>query len=181
VLAPIDPELASVFGEVPYAPILVAAVSLGEAQLKAPLNGFGFLVPRIEGPHILGTLFNSSLFPNRAPEGRVLLTCFLGGATEPEAVQWSDERVWETVESELKQILGFEGDAKPLALFRYPRAIPQYGLGQPRWREDVMERMAVQPGLFLAGNYLNGVSVPASIAQGQRTGNAVIDYVRRAS
>ena len=145
------------------------------------MDGFGFLVPRTEGLHTLGTLFSSSLFPGRAPEGRVLLTSFLGGATEPGLVQWSDERVWETVESELKQVLGFEGSVKPLALFRYPRAIPQYRLGQPRWREDAMERIGKQPGLFLTGNYLSGVSVPASIEQGQRTGSAAIEYLRRAS
>ena len=181
LLTPVDPDLGNVFRTVPYAPILVAATSVGEAQLRAPLDGFGFLVPRTEGLHTLGTLFSSSLFPGRAPEGRVLLTSFLGGATEPGLVQWSDERVWETVESELKQVLGFEGSVKPLALFRYPRAIPQYRLGQPRWREDAMERIGKQPGLFLTGNYLSGVSVPASIEQGQRTGSAAIEYLRRAS
>ncbi len=181
LLTPIDPELGAVFRTVPYAPILVAATSVGEAQLRAPVDGFGFLVPRGEGLHTLGTLFSSSLFPGRAPEGRALLTSFLGGAIEPDVVQWSDERVWNTVEAELKRILGFEGSVKQLALFRYPRAIPQYRLGQPRWREDVMERIGKQPGFFLAGNYLNGVSVPASIEQGQRTGGSVIEYLRRAS
>lgn len=181
LLTPIDPELGNVFRAVPYAPILVVAASVGEAQLRTPLDGFGFLVPRGESLHTLGTLFSSSLFPSRAPEGKALLTSFLGGATEPDIVRWSDERVWETVESELKQVLGFEGGVKQLALFRYPRAIPQYRLGQPRWKKDAMKRIAKQPGLFLAGNYLNGVSVPASIEQGQRTGSAVIEYLRRAS
>ncbi len=181
LLTPIDPDLGNVFRTVPYAPILVAAVSVGEAQLKTPLDGFGFLVPRSEGPHTLGTLFSSSLFPKRAPEGRALLTSFLGGATEPDVVQWTDEQTWETVESELRQILGFEGGVKPLALFRYTRAIPQYHLGQPRWRKDAMKRVEEQPGLFLTGNYLSGVSVPASMEQGQQTANSVIEYVRRTS
>ncbi len=181
LLTPIDPEIGSLFRTVPYASILVAATSVGEAQLRAPLDGFGFLVPRVEGLHTLGTLFNSSLFPRRAPEGRALLTSFLGGAFEPYVVRWSDERVWDTVESELKQILGFEGSVTQLALYRYPRAIPQYRLGQPRWKEDALEGIGRQPGLFLAGNYLNGVSVPASIDQGQRAGSSVIEYVRRTS
>ncbi len=181
LLGPVDPDLGTAFQSVPYAPIVVAAASVGEAQLRAPLDGLGFLVPRAEGLHTLGTLFNSSLFPGRAPAGRVLLTSFLGGAFEPAAVRWSDEQVWDTVELELKQILRFKGSVKELALFRYTRAIPQYGLGQPRWREDAMEKIEKQPGLFLTGNYLCGVSVPATIAHGQRTASSVIEYVRRVS
>ena len=73
------------------------------------------------------------------------------------------------------------GDARPLRLFRYKRAIPQYRLGHPVWYENVRERVGKLPGLFLAGNYLNGVSVPASMEQGRRVGDAVIEYLRRTS
>ena len=181
LLRPVDLELSALFDAVPCAPIIVAASAFDERSFKVPLTGFGFLVPRTEGFHTLGTLYSSSLFANRAPGGKVLLTSFLGGALEPEVVDWSDDRLWETVESEMKTMLPLEGGMTPLALFRYRRAIPQYHLGHSQWRTDVLRRIAGKPGLFLAGNYLNGVSVPASMEQGQQVGDAVIEYVRRTS
>jgi len=166
---------------VSYAPILVAASAVAEGQLKHPPVGFGFLIPRTEGLSMLGTLFSSNLFPNRAPAGQVLLTSFLGGALRPEALDWPDRRVWETVESELKEILGVEGNLRRLALFRYRTAIPQYRLGHSRWRREALQRIQRHEGLYLTGNYLGGVSVPASMEEGRRAANAVIEYVRRTS
>ena len=135
VLCDVDSDLLQQLSSVSYAPILVAASSIRDTQRKAPLNGFGFLVPRSEGLSILGTLFSSSLFPGRAPAGCALMTSFLGGALSPELVGWSDDRLWETVNMELKRILQFEGETRPLRLFRYERAIPQYRVGHSAWRE----------------------------------------------
>ena len=182
LLGDLDSDLGELLASVSYAPMAVATVSVAETRLRAPLVGFGVLVPRTEGLHTLGTLFSSSLFPGRAPAGQTLLTSYLGGALEPEVLEWSDDRIWDTAKSDVERILGLRpGDARPLRLFRYKRAIPQYRLGHPVWYENVRERVGKLPGLFLAGNYLNGVSVPASMEQGRRVGDAVIEYLRRTS
>src|SRR5439155_410298 len=83
------PDLARLLQNVRYSPIIVAASSLPEHSLKEPLSGFGFLAPREEGLHVLGTIFSSALFPGRAPDGRVLLTSFIGGSFEPHVLDWS--------------------------------------------------------------------------------------------
>jgi oxygen-dependent protoporphyrinogen oxidase len=161
-----------------YSPIIIAATSVPEHSFKEPLRGFGFLVPRNQGLHVLGTLFSSSLFSGRVPDGNVLLTSFLGGAFEPDALDWPDERVWQTVGSELKRVLNISSDPEPVALYRHRHAIPQYTIGHVRWVEQLGRQLKAHPGLFITANYLQGVSVPACVEQGARTAQAIAEYLR---
>jgi oxygen-dependent protoporphyrinogen oxidase len=174
-----DTGLGELLGEVVYAPVLVAAAALGREQLASPLWGFGFLAPRSEGLRILGSLYSSSVFPDRAPPGRALLTTFIGGRLDPESIDWPDERVWRTVEEELRVVLGFRGAIEPLALFRYPQGIPQYRVGHGAWRAQLRARMIDMPGCFLTGNYLDGVSAPLAMEHGQRTATEVCRYLEQ--
>src|SRR5262249_20877484 len=89
------PNLSSLLDKVDYAPMVIAVSTLPDSAFPEPLRGFGFLVPRSEKLHLLGTLFSSALFPRRAPQGRQLLTSFIGGAHEREAIDWSDEKIWD--------------------------------------------------------------------------------------
>jgi oxygen-dependent protoporphyrinogen oxidase len=172
-----DPALGGLLGQVEYAPVLVAAAALDEDQFARVPDGFGLLVPRTEGLRILGTLFSSAVFPARAPEGKVLLTSFLGGRLDRESPGWPDERVWETLGSDLAPVLGFTGGLRRLGLWRYSRGIPQYRVGHRAWRREVELRLAALPGLFLAGNYLDGVSVPATLDQGRARAAEVQRYL----
>jgi len=172
-------ELAGLLCKVQYAPMVIAAVSLPDHSFSHPLAGFGFLVPRNQGLHLLGALFSSALFPGRAPNGQQLLTCFVGGAFEPEAIAWPDEHVWETVCNEIKAAMHTSELPRPVALFRQPHAIPQYNIGHLHFVQAVKEQLQRERGLFITGNYLEGVSVPACIEQGSRTARAVADYLGR--
>ena len=171
--------LSALLTKLQYAPMVIAAVSLPDHSFKQPLQGFGFLVPRNQGLHLLGGLFSSALFPGRAPQGRELVTCFAGGMFEPEAFDWSEERVWETVCPELKAALQSSEMPKPVSLFRHRHAIPQYNIGHEHWVASVKEELKRTPGLFIASNYLDGVSVPACIEQGDRTAHTIAEYLGR--
>jgi oxygen-dependent protoporphyrinogen oxidase len=171
--------LSSMLSRIEYAPMVIAAVSFPDFSFKSPLNGFGFLVPRNQGLHLLGALFSSALFPERAPKGRELLTCFAGGMFEPEAIKWSDDQVWGTVCPEIKSALESSEMPQPVALFRQLHAIPQYKIGHEKWAQEVKEELKKTPGLFLTANYLEGVSVPACIEQGERTAHAIAHYLGR--
>jgi protoporphyrinogen/coproporphyrinogen III oxidase len=178
ILEPKHPALARSLANVRYSPMVIAAASVPEHSFKEPLRGFGFLAPRNQGVHLLGTLFSSSLFTGRAPEGQVLLTSFLGGAFEPDAVEWPDDRVWETVCTELKQVLGTSTAPERVALYRHRYAIPQYTVGHEQWVEHLAGELRKSPGLFITANYLQGVSVGACIDHGARTAQAVAEYLR---
>ncbi|HYR43354.1 MAG TPA: protoporphyrinogen oxidase [Terriglobia bacterium] len=173
------PELARLLEKVRYSPIIVAATWLAEHSLKEPLRGFGFLVPRSERLHLLGTIFSSALFPGRAPNGRVLLTSFLGGSFEPEVLSWSDDRVWDVVCSELQQVLGSETKPEPVGLRRHQHALPQYNIGHERWVASLKSELQRTSGLFISANYLEGASVPACIEQGEKTAHQVAEYLGR--
>jgi len=181
ILADVHPELATLLGSIEYAPVVVAATSLPVASLKVPLRGFGFLAPRSEGLTVLGTIFNSLLFLDRSPDDRILLTSFLGGALRPEIFDWPEERIWDAVCPELKRILNATSAPEPVGLFRHRRAIPQYNIGQRECVENLASELKRIPGLFVTGNFLHGVSIPACMEHGDNTAKAVAEYLRGAA
>ena len=165
-------------GSVEYAPIVVATTSMPLSSLSRPLSGFGFLVPQSERLVLLGTIFSSLLFTGRAPEGRLLLTSFLGGVNKPEVFDWPDERIWESVSSELKRLLTSSIRPEPLAIFRHRRAIPQYNIGHRQRVDAIAAELAKVRGLFVTGNFLHGVSVPACMEHGDNAATAVAEFLR---
>ncbi len=149
--------------EIIYPPVASVVLGFRRDDVPHPLDGFGMLVPAVERFNILGTLFSSSLFPNRAPAGHVTLTSYVGGVRAPElALRPEPELVALTV-NDLKTILGVRGEPTFRHVVLYPKAIPQYEVGYGRFK-DLMERLETQsPGLFFAGHYRDGISLGDSI------------------
>jgi len=181
ILRELYPQLATILDEIEYAPIVVATTSVPLNSLSAPLRGFGFLTPRSERMITLGTIFNSLLFPDRSPDDRLLFTSYLGGAIQPEVFDWPDERVWETVCSELKRVLKTSTLPEPVAIFRHRRAIPQYNIGHRQRIDAVASELSRIPGLFVTGSFLHGVSIPACMEHGDNTAIAVSEFLRNTS
>ena len=129
---------------------------------------------------ILGTIFNSLLFLGRSPDDRILLTSYLGGAIKPEVFDWPDERIWDSVCSELKRVLKTSTLPDPVAIFRHRRAIPQYNIGHKQRVESLAAELARIPGLFVTGSFLHGVSIPACMEHGDNTATAVAEFLRSA-
>jgi protoporphyrinogen/coproporphyrinogen III oxidase len=159
LLAPFHAEFETQLGQIEYAGICVVSLGYRKTDVGDPLNGFGFLVPRSSGLNVLGTVWNSSLFPGRAPNDHALLTSFVGGATNPGALQKSAEELVQLVHSELTPVLGIRNQPQFCNVNIVLRAIPQYNLGHTA-RLAALEALRAQfPGLYLAGNYLNGPAV----------------------
>ena len=177
LLAPLVPAAAEL-AQVVYAPVAVVAGSYSTEHLPRPLDGFGFLVPRSERLRILGTVWNSSLFPARAPEGQTTLTSFVGGMTDPSAGSLPDEPLYQTVESELRRILGILCAPRARFAQRWPQAIPQYNLGHAEMLRNVRSALAAVPGVFLAGSYLEGPAISACVAAANAAAQQAADYLR---
>ncbi|MEJ2313790.1 MAG: protoporphyrinogen oxidase [Nitrospirota bacterium] len=158
VLRGLEPAAAELLGGIGYPPVAVVCTAFKRENVETSLNKFGFLVPFREGRRILGTLFDSSIYPGRAPEGQVLLRTMAGGARAPSIAMLEDGKLLETVLSELKEIAGVKGDPEFVKIFRHDQAIPQYALGHPRRLADIEERMSRHRGLYVTGNALRGVS-----------------------
>jgi oxygen-dependent protoporphyrinogen oxidase len=154
----------SVLKEIYYPPVASLALGFKREDVKHPLDGFGMLVPKKENFHILGTLFSSSLFPGRAPNGEVLLTTYIGGARQPEFARLAEKELVALVMSDLQKLLGVHGD--PIFIHRafFEKAIPQYNIGYGRYKELMAEIEQKNPGLYFAGNFRNGISLSDCIS-----------------
>lgn len=161
------------FDKIDYVPVVVVNLSVSSGNIP---EGFGLLVPRKEGKRILGVIFSSKLFPGRAPQGRDLLTVYMGGAADREAIELSDEEIAEVVERELKEILGVN-DVEILHIQKWKRAIPQYTLGYGKYLDLAKEMEEIHKGLFLTGNYLSGVSMADCIRFSSKTAQKVKEYL----
>ncbi len=160
------------FDKIDYAPVVVVNVGTRDSVPE----GFGVLVPRREGKRILGVVFASKIFKGKAPEGRELLTVYLGGATDREVMELSEEEIKEIVERELREILGV-GSVEFMHVKRWKRAIPQYTLGYGKYLDLAREMEEIHRGLFLTGNYLSGVSVADCIRFSKRVASKVEEFL----
>ena len=171
--AGVEEGLVDTIAGIPYAPMSVVVTGYRRDQVRHPLDGFGMLVPRKEGLDILGTLFSSSLFSGRAPEGRVLLTTFVGGARSPELASLPQDEHIERVQFELDQLLGVQGTPEWVRHTFWERAIPQYETGYDRYLDAMKQIEKRNEGFLIRGNFRGGVSVPDCITSGIETAEKV--------
>ncbi|MHC4877320.1 MAG: protoporphyrinogen oxidase [Planctomycetota bacterium] len=133
------------------------------ADIEHPLDAFGLVIPHIEGRRILAVSFTSRKFPGRAPEGRVLLRTFIGGALQPELLEQSDEELFQVVREELESTLGVHGEPDFQHIVRYEQSMPQYHLGHLDRVSAIESLTHAVPGFELVGNAYRGVGIPDCI------------------
>jgi protoporphyrinogen/coproporphyrinogen III oxidase len=165
--------------QVQYPPVASVVLGFRRADVTHPLDGFGMLIPEVEKFHILGALFSSSLYPNRAPEGHVTLTSYIGGTRAPDLAFRSTEELVELTTQDLRVLLGVSGKPTYQHCFLFPKAIPQYEVGYGRFKELMNSMESKAPGLFLAGNYRDGISLSDSIVSGCNVAGRVVAHVQQ--
>lgn len=175
LLEPLDPTLAWEVGRLSTAPLVVVCVGFERAAVARSLDGFGFLIPRAEGLRALGVLWDSSIYPGRAPAGRVLLRVMLGGAHDPTAVTLSDEELMRVVRADLDRTMGVTCAPVFTRIVRHRVGIPQYTIGHQARLARIDSRLQLHPGLFVAGNSYRGVAMNACIADAEPLARRVLD------
>jgi oxygen-dependent protoporphyrinogen oxidase len=172
-LGAIDLDLAgaerlSTLSSIIHPPVAVLALGFPREQVAHPLDGFGVLIPEAERRRVLGVIFSSTVFSERAPEGHVLLTIFAGGTRDPDFVQIDSHTLTARVLDELRSLLGTRGEPSFRALQLWPQAIPQYTMGYGRFKDIAEQAEQANPGLLLAGTYRDGISLGAAISSGEQ-------------
>ncbi len=165
ILRGMVPAASAALDSILYAPVAVVSLAYKQQQVARSLSGFGFLAPRSSGLRTLGSVWNSSLFPARAPEGHVLLTNFVGGATDPSATKLSEEELAALVHREIAPILKITGVPEKVRTTRYSHAIPQYNLGHLERLQEIQDSIAQVPRLRLIGNYWKGPAIGTCVEQ----------------
>jgi oxygen-dependent protoporphyrinogen oxidase len=173
-----DAQSAAILRETPYAPMNVVCFGYAREKIARDLDGFGYLIPRKEGKNILGTLWDSSIFPNRAPEGQVLLRSMMGGATNPGAIDLAESEVRRRVVTDLREIMGIAAEPDFVRIYRHQRAIPQYTVGHSRRLRSLEERLSAFPGLFFTGNAFFGIGLNDCVHASNQVAGRVIGLLR---
>jgi len=166
ILSALIPDAAQELAQIDYAPIAVVYLGFEREKISHPLDGFGCLIPSKENKKLLGSLWSSSLFPGRAPEGMASLTCFMGGAKNRSLLDKKDDEIREDVLTDLKPMLHISGNPSFSKIIRHKKAIPQYNIGHGKRLERIENALCDFKGLHLLGNYLKGVSVADCVMNG---------------
>ncbi len=167
-------EKIALLNAVDYPPVAVVFLGFKRDDIAHPLDGFGFLVPEVEKRQILGTIFSSTLFPGRSPQGHVALTTFVGGMRQPENALLQDDQLSARVLADLKDLLGVRGKPTFVRIRRWPKAIPQYKVGYKAVQQVFSELEERHSGLYFAGNFRRGISLGDSVLSAHETVNRIV-------
>ena len=173
-----DDELARLAGEIPYASAATVALAFRRGDVRHPLTGSGFVVPRVENTGILAASWLSSKWPHRAPEDRVLMRAFLGGARDPRALEQSDDELITTSLSALTPLLGIERAPLFTRVYRWNRGNAQHEVGHMDRMAAIDRALTRHPGLFVTGSGFRGVGIPDCVADARKTARATLSVAQ---
>jgi protoporphyrinogen/coproporphyrinogen III oxidase len=172
-----DPALADLLAGIAYASSAIVTLAYDRTQVSHPLDGFGFVVPAIEGRSIIAGSFSSVKYDGRAPEGQALFRVFVGGALAEHLAGLPDAELVAIAERELAALLGVRGAPSSARVARHARAMPQYALGHLARVAAIEAAVERLPGLAVAGAAYRGVGIPDCIHSGERAVDALFDGV----
>jgi oxygen-dependent protoporphyrinogen oxidase len=174
LVASLDPSLSDAHAEIPYASTAIVTLAYPAAVLSRPLDGYGYVVPRIEDSDVLACTWTSSKWPGRAPEAHALVRVYLGRYGRRDVTADSDEELVASARGEIAATLA--PSAKPVVarVHRWPRGMPQYVMGSLERLAIIERRLAEHPGLAVAGAAYRGVGIPDCIASGEQAAEKVL-------
>jgi oxygen-dependent protoporphyrinogen oxidase len=170
----LDPALATLLEEIPYASAATVSLGYRRAEVPHPLDGFGFVVPRIENRALLAGTFSSVKYPGRAPDGHVLIRAFLGGMLNAAVLAEDDAVLVGRARAELREALGIVAEPVLARLHRWPVSMPQYRVGHLTRVETIERAAAALPGLLLAGAAYRGVGIADCVRAGEAAAEAAV-------
>jgi len=170
-----DKPLSNLVAEIPYPALSVVCLGYRKEKIASPVDAFGFLIPSTEKRKILGTLYDSSIFPNRAPEGHVLLRSMVGGARASELARENDTKLVELVKGELAAVMDIRSDPDFVRVYRHEMAIPQYTVGHLERLRNIDILLQKYKGLHLTGNAYRGIGVNDCIENSSRLAEKIIE------
>ncbi len=177
MLEGVDTDLVATLRQILYSTLNVVCCGFKTEGLGHPLDGFGYLVPKEEGRTVLGTLWDSSMFEERAPGGMALLRSMAGGACRPELMELPDSELLQRVRDDLQAAMGITQPPCFSRIIRHQQAIPQYTVGHAKRLEAIEGRLSGLPGLLLTGNAFKGVGLNDCVAASQATVDRALAFL----
>jgi oxygen-dependent protoporphyrinogen oxidase len=172
-----NPRYPGGVAAITYAPVVQIFLGFRREQVGHPLDGFGVLLPHRERHTLLGVLWNSALFPARAPAGCVALTAFLGGMLRRDMIALDEAQLVALCLQDLEALLAVRGTPELVMVRKWPRAIPQYHLGYGTYVSLMAAFEAQTPGVFLRSNCRGGIAVGDCVRQAAETATKVVAFL----
>jgi oxygen-dependent protoporphyrinogen oxidase len=175
MLRNMDGRLSNLVAEIPYPSLSVVCLGYKKEKIKKSVDAFGFLIPSREKRKILGTLYDSSIFPNRAPEGYVLLRSMVGGARYSDLARENEAKLVDLVKGELAEIMDIRSAPDFVRVYRHEMAIPQYTVGHLARLNNIEAILQKHRNLYLTGNAYRGIGVNDCIENSLRLAEKIIE------
>jgi oxygen-dependent protoporphyrinogen oxidase len=172
------PALAEDLAAIEYASSATINLAYAPEQVGHKLDGFGFVVPAIEGRTTLACTFSSRKYEARSPQDVILLRAFVGGALSPESVFLDDDTMIAAVIRDLRDLLGVRGEPLQQLVTRWPRSMPQYHVGHLARVDRIENGVAALPSLELAGNAYRGTGIPDCVRSGREAAARLFESLR---
>ncbi len=174
LLKGIDAPLSEKLLTIQYVSTATVSIAFRKKDVGHPLNGFGFVVPKIEKRRIMAATWTSVKFSYRAPDDSVLIRCFVGGSKNAELISLDDAAMIRMVREELSDVMGIDAEPVLTRVFRWRNSMPQYTIGHEERIAWIDQRVAAVPGLYLTGSAYHGIGISDSIRYGEVVAKKII-------
>lgn len=175
LVEPFAPPMTALLRTIRYVSSATVSLAFPCSEIPHPLDGTGFLIPASEKRRILACTWSSVKFSQRAPDGLVLLRCFIGGSRDENLLSADDETLTRMARTELRDIMDIEAAPQMTRLYRWERANPQYETHHLDRVEQIEALSQEIPGLYLTGSSYRGIGIPDCIAQGKATAAQIFE------
>lgn len=173
LLQNVQPEVADLLSQIPYSSTATVSIAFSKADVESQLQGFGFVVPRVEQRKLIAATWSSLKWADRANSNESLIRCYVGGRGRESILELDDNRMVNLVLSELKDMVGMEAKPRSAHVFRWKQAMPQYVIGHRDRVKAIRQGLSSQPGLYVTGAAYEGLGIPDCIRDGTATAKSL--------
>ncbi len=178
LLKEVAPPASEALARIEHVSNALVAIAFPDSQLKKPLDGYGYVVPRAENRDVMAMTWTSSKWDGRAPRGHVLVRAFIGRSGQASALSGNDQSLVELTLEELRNVLGLEVTPSLTRVYRWDRGMPQYNMGHLELVDQIESSTARTSGIEIAGNMLHGVGIPDCIVSGETAATNLLTDLR---
>lgn len=172
-----DAKLAALLQSVRYNSLAVVTLAYRRSDVRRLPRAHGLLVPFVAMKHVTAVTFSSSKYAGRAPEDRILLRAYLGGALQSALLERDDERLAAMVRDDLRHMLAVDAAPCLAVVRRWNEALPEYAVGHLERVAEMERRATSLPRLALAGAAYRGVGVSDCVRSGESAAQRVAEML----
>ena len=177
LLRGLNSSISDQLDTIPYVSTATISLAYKKDSILHPMNGFGFLVPRVENRRIMGASWVSRKFSYRTPDDSILIRCFIGGSRNEELVSLDDKDMLKMIKEELKDVMGISAEPILTRIYRWEKAMPQYIIGHDERVSRIEESILKYPDMFVTGSAYRGGGISECIKNAQLTAESVLKYL----